>query len=197
VSKRETSTRQRRALIVKAAAECFIKKGFHQASVRDIARAAGISLGNLYNHFAGKDELIAEFAVAEANEISALAEKIGRQSDPGSALQCFVFEYLDVARDPANAALTVELTAEALRNPDIARQFSANRQSLRDLVGTILESGRTDGTFSAANPVEAEADIILDMIDGLALRSAFSHDDLAQARRRMLVAAVEKIVSVP
>lgn len=197
MSKRETSTRQRRALIVEAAAECFIKKGFHQASIRDIARVAGISLGNLYNHFAGKDELIAEFAVAEANEISELAEKVGRQPDPVSALQCFVLEYLDVAREPANAALTMELTAEALRNPEIARQFSVNRQSLRNLVGAILEGGRADGTFNASSPVEEESNAILDIVEGLALRSAFSKSEMTPDARRTLVAIIGKIVSAP
>lgn len=194
MNKRETSTRQRRSLIVEAAAECFIKKGFHQASVRDIARAAGISLGNLYNHFAGKDELIAEFAVTEANEISELAEKVGRQTDPVSALECFVLEYLDVARVPANAALTMELTAEALRNPQIERQFSVNRRSLRDLLGAILERGRAAGTFNASLPVDEESNVILDIIEGLALRSAFSNSEMAPEARRMLVMTIGKIV---
>ncbi|HDO1150981.1 TPA: helix-turn-helix transcriptional regulator, partial [Aeromonas salmonicida] len=41
---------QRRELIIQAALGCFIERGFHQTGMRDIAAAAGVSLGNLYNH---------------------------------------------------------------------------------------------------------------------------------------------------
>lgn len=197
MSKRETSTRQRRALIVEAAAECFIKKGFHQASVRDIAGAAGISLGNLYNHFAGKDDLIAEFAVIEAGLIGKLAENVDLESDPVNALERFTLDYLDMARQPANAALTMELTAEALRNPEIERHFSANRRSLRDLVGAVLTRGRANGAFSASGPLDEESNVILDIIEGLALRSAFSSNELSPESRRTLVVTIAKIVSSP
>lgn len=48
--------------IVEAALHSFTHKGFHQTSMRDIALAAGVSVGNLYNHFAGKEALIDEIA---------------------------------------------------------------------------------------------------------------------------------------
>ena len=45
----------RRETIVNAAIGCFIDKGFHTTSMRDIAQAASVSLGNLYNYFPGKE----------------------------------------------------------------------------------------------------------------------------------------------
>ena len=57
---------QRREQIIQAALGCFIEQGFHQTGMRDIAAAAGVSLGNLYNHFARKEELIALIASLEA-----------------------------------------------------------------------------------------------------------------------------------
>lgn len=197
MSKRETTTRQRRSLIVEAAAECFIKKGFHQASIRDIARTAGVSLGNLYNHFAGKDDLIAEFAVIEAEMIDRLTGKVDLESNPLRALERFTLDYLDMARDPANAALTMELTAEALRNPDIERDFSANRQTLIDLVSNVLTRGRASGAFGASLPVDEEANVILDVIEGLALRSAFSGREMPAVSRTGLIATIAKIVRAP
>lgn len=41
----------------------FLKKGFMAASLRDIARAVGISTGNLYNYFPGKEQLF--YAIIE------------------------------------------------------------------------------------------------------------------------------------
>ncbi|OIO07271.1 MAG: hypothetical protein AUJ52_10555 [Elusimicrobia bacterium CG1_02_63_36] len=45
--------------ILDTARALFCKRGFHGTSIRDIAKEAGVSLGNLYNHYAGKEELFA------------------------------------------------------------------------------------------------------------------------------------------
>jgi AcrR family transcriptional regulator len=48
---------QRKEMIEDAARELFIKQGFHATSMRDIAKGAGVSLGNLYNYYATKDSI--------------------------------------------------------------------------------------------------------------------------------------------
>ncbi len=48
----------RRAEIVVAAQKCFAEKGLHGASVADIAREAGLSVGQLYRIFASKEAII-------------------------------------------------------------------------------------------------------------------------------------------
>lgn len=48
---------KRREIIEDAARELFIKQGFHATSMRDIAKGAGVSLGNLYNYYETKDSI--------------------------------------------------------------------------------------------------------------------------------------------
>ena len=48
----------RRALIVDAATRVFAEKGFHRATIKDIAQAAGIADGTIYNYFANKEALL-------------------------------------------------------------------------------------------------------------------------------------------
>lgn len=48
---------QRKEKIEDAARELFIKQGFHATSMRDIAKGAGVSLGNLYNYYETKDAI--------------------------------------------------------------------------------------------------------------------------------------------
>ena len=48
----------RRALIVDAATRVFAEKGFHRATIKDIAHAAGIADGTIYNYFANKEALL-------------------------------------------------------------------------------------------------------------------------------------------
>ena len=53
----EAAIERRKELIETAARELFIKQGFHATSMRDIAKDAGVSLGNLYNYYETKDAI--------------------------------------------------------------------------------------------------------------------------------------------
>lgn len=46
-----------RAEIVQAAYQLFSELGYHGTSMRQIAQKAGIALGGIYNHFAGKEDI--------------------------------------------------------------------------------------------------------------------------------------------
>lgn len=48
----------RRGRIEEAARELFIRRGFHATSMRDIAQGAGTSLGNLYNYYRTKEDIL-------------------------------------------------------------------------------------------------------------------------------------------
>jgi len=48
----------RRSQILAAAAKVFADKGFHRATIRDVAQAAGIADGTIYNYFSNKDALL-------------------------------------------------------------------------------------------------------------------------------------------
>jgi AcrR family transcriptional regulator len=49
---------ERRASILAAALGVFVGKGFQRSTIRDIARAAGLAEGTIYNHFDNKAELL-------------------------------------------------------------------------------------------------------------------------------------------
>jgi TetR/AcrR family fatty acid metabolism transcriptional regulator len=48
----------RRKQILDAATQVFAEKGFHRATIKDIARVAGIGDGTIYTYFASKDEVL-------------------------------------------------------------------------------------------------------------------------------------------
>ena len=54
-SRRERRIANRRTLILEAAARLFAEKGFHRTTTRDIAEAADVSEGTLYNYFENKE----------------------------------------------------------------------------------------------------------------------------------------------
>lgn len=53
----DTAIGKRKEIIEDAARELFIKQGFHATSMRDIARGAKVSLGNLYNYYPTKEAI--------------------------------------------------------------------------------------------------------------------------------------------
>lgn len=56
--KTERQTPAKPTQILEAAATIFAERGFHAATTKDIARAAGVAEGTLYNHFANKSALL-------------------------------------------------------------------------------------------------------------------------------------------
>ncbi len=56
--------KRRRRQIADAAVQLFIDKGFHKTTTRQIARAAGFSIGSLYEYFASKEDIL--YMVCEA-----------------------------------------------------------------------------------------------------------------------------------
>lgn len=62
-----------REQILSAAASCFRERGIKATTMQEIAKRAGISVGNFYNYFDGKDAIIDEFA---QREVARLAREI-------------------------------------------------------------------------------------------------------------------------
>jgi AcrR family transcriptional regulator len=58
LNKRDAALKERRLHILDAAIACLSEKGYHQTGMRDIAKRAEVSLGNLYNHFPGKHDML-------------------------------------------------------------------------------------------------------------------------------------------
>ncbi len=59
-----------REQILSAAASCFRERGIKATTMQEIAKRAGISVGNFYNYFDGKDAIIDEFAQREVARLA-------------------------------------------------------------------------------------------------------------------------------
>lgn len=160
----------RKLKIVEAAVTCFLEKGYHQTGVRDIARQAGISLGNLYNHFKGKEAVLVFIAEIEGQELSDFIERLSNTEDPRAELERFVREYADYVALPENALLGVEILIEALRNPVIENVFGRNRDRLIAALSNCLTQGAKIDVFVSHLDSRVVACMILDAIEGQGLR---------------------------
>lgn len=67
---------EKKAHIEQAAKELFIKRGFHATPMRQIASHAGVSLGNLYNYYRTKEELLTSIIHSYQKTIDARLQEI-------------------------------------------------------------------------------------------------------------------------
>ncbi len=87
-----------RKRIVDAAMEIFSAKGYAAANMREIAQAAGTSVGGVYLYFKNKKELYKSLISAKRSSLSSMIETSSAQARTASeALSAFVklnFDYL-------------------------------------------------------------------------------------------------------
>ena len=189
---RAEKTERRRLDIVKAAAACFIAKGFHQSSMRDIASVAGVSLGNLYNHFENKADLIKGLAALEEEQNQVLLEILAEKGPVMDIMGAFSETFIDLVRAPNNAALTAEIFAEAMRNPDIHEIFDRNSKSVANALSDLLQRGQTEGVLDKAMDTGITAALLMDLLEGAALRMAMQGNNVTDAERNEITRMVEK-----
>ena len=87
----EEAIQGRMAVIEGAARELFIKQGFHATSMRDIAKRANVSLGNLYNYYPTKDSIfesiIDRYLSVIDEELRGIFDEIDEPMEPMSLRQ--------------------------------------------------------------------------------------------------------------
>ena len=125
LARQERRAEQRRDQVLDAAEQCFLAEGFHGASMARIAAAAKMSVGHIYQYFASKDAVIIalrERRFADFERVLLAAERDGERGGEGDAsaqIETWIAQF-GWWLDPARAPLTLEIMAEAGRNPAVA-----------------------------------------------------------------------------
>ena len=74
----EIKREERRRQIETGAIALFTKRGYHGVGLRDIAAEAGVSLGNIYNHYSGKEPIFEATMERLHSEFGAATEPLAR-----------------------------------------------------------------------------------------------------------------------
>jgi AcrR family transcriptional regulator len=121
----EPENGDRRKQILEAALKVFSTKGFHKATNKDIAQAAGgISPGLIYWYFKDKEDLFLSI-IRERAAIFQLADHPERLMElpPREGLALIGRTYLSIFKVPGNVAIIRIMVGEAIRFPQIAEMF--------------------------------------------------------------------------
>jgi AcrR family transcriptional regulator len=154
-----------------AATACFAEQGFHQTGIREIAKRDDVSLGNLYNHFPSKHELLFALADQEIAKIPSCITLLEHDVPACDGLRDFIRSYCVCCSNRDTAILYLDISAEAMRQPDIARPFVKARNSLANALSSVISRGVKAQNFEHALYELAMANMILDLTEGAAARS--------------------------
>jgi AcrR family transcriptional regulator len=168
---RAERTERVRADLLAAARQTFLRRGFHQASLEEIALAAGWSKGAVFSNFAGKDELF--LAVLEDQNRTRRAEQIAEMQAAPSLAEALMAAGREMAgaqaRDPEWTPLLVEFWTHASRDDALRARVSAAHEDLLDgYAAVVTELAARDGLEFVA-PVKAVCRGAAALARGLAL----------------------------
>jgi len=186
--------------IVHAALRLFGERGFHGATIQDVVRESGLSVGAIYTWFKGKDDLfLAACDLASGRGFGELAARLAAGRSVAEKLAIAVGFYFDSAEGeaelPGNADFLVQAWARADAEPSAREMLNRRREQLV-LAGTMLvEEGIVRGELPSWVDARAIARAYTVLLDGFLLTRmeqgpAFSRAEAEQQAREMLAVVV-------
>lgn len=144
-------TRQRRVEILESAAAAFRRRGYHGASMGEIARALRMTKGSLYYYFENKEEILFfchDYSLDILLETLARIEKT--RATPSAKLRALVESFVHhILDDLRGTAMTLDFQA---LSPALLRRVIAKRDRFDRGIRRLLQEGMDKGAFTPGDP---------------------------------------------
>ncbi len=154
ISRRERERLRCREAILAAAAEVFGKYGYERASMKDIAERADISIGKLYIHFTGKEDIFRTLVETHLTAMHRLADEICNANDPPlSQLRCRMIATIEHFKRHIDFLMIYHNESPIAFEGFIRREIERYRETAADLFERAIkrrELRRTDPHVLAA-----------------------------------------------
>ena len=180
----------KRDAILRAAIDIFAERGYFNAQVADVARAAGVAAGTVYLYFRSKDDLLVSIFERSMREgLAGSRAAIADLPDPPERLRRLARGHL--ARLGSDRNLAIVFQVELRQSTKFMERFSSTL--LRDYLGLIREAiadGQREGLFRTdINPTSA-AKMMFGALDEMATNWILSR------RRYSLEADADAVVDL-
>jgi AcrR family transcriptional regulator len=141
----------RRIEILKSAAAAFRRRGYHGASVDEIASALDMTKGNLYYYFQNKEEILFACHDYSLDELLGLMDEVRAEATrPDDKLRKLILAFVHMMLDELQGtALTLDLQA---LSPALMKRVIAKRDRFDQGLREIIRQGMDDGLFRAGDP---------------------------------------------
>jgi TetR/AcrR family transcriptional regulator len=156
MSRKARDAQRQRYDILKAAEKVFAEKGFHKASVNDIAKEAEFSVGFIYKLFKSKDELYTDLMIHKMDELDQTVNmQLEKAANPYQQIEIIIDAVMAHLKDNrdffkiyVNEADGFDWNIEKQFGKKLAQKFD---QFIKDTVA-IFEDGIEKGFFEKLDP---------------------------------------------
>jgi AcrR family transcriptional regulator len=149
------------AEILASVRRAFSEKGFDGASMQDLARAAGMSVGNFYRYFSSKAGIVAAIIESDLCQVETDFAKVMSAADPFTELKSLVRTQLPQHSANRDSDLWAEISVVARRHSEIGAAALAMESRIRAALHSVIARHTGLPLAEAARRFAAEADFIL------------------------------------
>lgn len=172
-----TSQRGLEKKITDAAEQLFAQEGFAATGMRAIARAAKVSIGAIYHHFHGKDEILERIVREEMERRQRFLEGLRAQGLPlQKQIQGIVQMHFDLLQESSDAA-RLFFRERFDPSPVLGTKIQDLYGEVADYVAEIIQEGLATGEVRPCQPL-LTAYAVLGMVEAVSLR-ALGRDETA------------------
>lgn len=165
----EIQRTDRKTTILDAAERCFVRSGFHGATMAEICSEAGMSPGNLYRYFRSKEAMIEGLCERDLAEAAQGFEALATADDLWASFRALAYFHL-VEEPRASCGMWIEIMSEATRNPQIAALRVKTDEFIYQQLYGALETARARGHTEPHADLERTVQFMITFADGLMLR---------------------------
>jgi TetR/AcrR family transcriptional regulator, cholesterol catabolism regulator len=180
--------RRREAEIAGGALPLFLEKGFHGTSIREIAAAAGLSMGGLYEYISSKDDVL---SLVYRQMTSPFAETLDLPSD--GDLTDLIASALTASWDRAKDVQILYRETVAL-DAGHRDELAATERAYAARIAQAIEAGIGRGELTCANPLLA-GHVVMFLAAFMPLRSWITRADGIESSADTARAVAELIVT--
>ncbi len=170
-----------REQLLAAASRVFARRGYHGASINEIATEAGFSKGALYWNFASKEDLFFALLDELDEHLRALitaAATAPVDRDISGELSRKLSAVLEDARDVV--LLFHEYSALAVRDPKVAARYASRNARLREELARSMQARHDAAGLPLAIPAEHIATAVIALVDGLSIQQLTEPDSVPE-----------------
>jgi AcrR family transcriptional regulator len=157
---------ERRETIARALWRVVDRQGWAKATMREVAREAGVSLGHLQHYFSSRSAMLA-FAMEHASEwtgrrVAQGLAALDQPPHPRDVLRVVLAEMLPLGADARAASrMNAAYVLEALHDPELRDQAGAGLREGRATVERLIRQAVADGQIAADRDAAVETDLVL------------------------------------
>ena len=168
---------ERKDQIVRATAECITQFGYHNFSMQDVARTAGVSKGIIHYYFLNKDDLMMAVLDRVAGDIErVLSTDMDAIDDPVEKLRIFMAVSFRIVRNTKEYyQVNMDFWTQINQKDEVRQVIARHYAKFRESCARVIQEGIGKGLFKKVDPI-LYASYIISVVDGISLQWLFDEN---------------------